>query len=144
MTDNIEQLMDSLYKEGTTSIDKEKVTLLNVFMQRAFPHVSKTAVADASSLLAVYCSLLCEGKHISVDGKELDAQEVYRMIDGYAKKSEGEFKSLEEMYEFYGSAVVVALYIYKSTAGLTNKELMYAETRGGDATDRVAAAVNGD
>lgn len=139
---DIDKLMDSLYKKGEISVDKEKVSILNIFLQRAFPHVGKRAIADAAALLAVYCCLLCDGKRISINGKELDAEGFKAFFDSYGKKAASEFESMEEMYEFYGSALVVALFAYKYTDRLTNTELMFAKTRGGDASERIAAAVN--
>lgn len=144
MTKDIDTLMDRLYHKGEISIDKEKVNLLNIFLQRAFPHVGKRAIADAAALLAVYSCLLVDGKRISVNGQELDADGFSKLFDTYGKKAASEFGSEAEMYDFYGAAVVVALYVYKYTAGLTNKELMFKKTHGGDYSDRISAAMNGE
>ena len=142
MTNDIDELMDGVYKNGEISIDKEKVSLLNIFMQRAFPAVSKKTIADASALLAVYCCLLTEGKRISVNDHEMDAEAFNKFFDTYAKKSEGDFESMEDMYSFYGSALVVALFVYQYTSGLTSKDAMFHETRGGDTADRIADAID--
>lgn len=144
MTKNIDSLMDSVYKEGNTPITKEKVNILRIFLQRAFPDVSNQAVSDAASLLAVYCCLVSEGKRISVNGQELDANGLSKFFDDYAKKAENEFSDLKSLYDFYGSALVVSMFVYKYTYGLTNKEMMFHKTKGGDKSDRIAAAINED
>lgn len=142
MTNDIDSLMDSVYNEGTTSITKEKVNILRIFMQRAFPDLSKKAISDASALLAVYCCLMTEGKHISVNGHEMDAEAFSKFFDAYIQKTVNEFQDLKAVYDFYGSALVVAMYVYKYTHGLTNKTMMFNKTRAGDSSDRIAAAID--
>lgn len=142
MTNDIDDLMDGLYQEGRSSITKEKVHILRIFLQRAFPAVGRQALSDAAALLTVYCTLVIEGKHISVDGNELDSEGFRQFFDSYAQKLSGEFKSPKELYEFYGSAIAVSMFVYKYTAGFTNTDIMFAKTRGGDASDRIAAAIN--
>lgn len=142
MTNDIDDLMDGLYQEGKSSITKENVHILRIFLQRAFPDVGSQALSDAAALLTVYCTLVIEGKHISVDGNELDAEGLRQFFDSYAQKLSGEFTSPKELYEFYGSAIAVAMFVYKYTAGFTNTDIIFAKTRGGDASDRIAAAIS--
>lgn len=142
MTKDIDTFMDSLYQQGKISVDKEKVSILNIFLQRAFPHVDKRAISDASALLAVYCGLLVDGKHISVNGTDMDAGAFGKLFDNYAKKAEGEFDSNEAKYDIYVSALVVALFVYRYTDGLTNKDLMFAKTKGGDYSERISSAID--
>ena len=122
MTNDIDSLMDSVYNEGTTAITKEKVNILRIFMQRAFPDI--------------------EGKRISVNGHEMDAEAFSKFFDAYIQKSVNEFQDLKAVYDFYGSALVVAMYVYKYTHGLTNKTMMFNKTRAGDSSDRIAAAID--
>lgn len=142
MTNDIDELMDGLYQEGKSSITKEKVHILRIFLQRAFPDVSNQALSDAAALLTVYCTLVIEGKHISVDGNELDAEGLKQFFESYAQKLSGEFSSPKDLYEFYGSAIAVAMFVYKYTAGFTNTDIMFTKTRGGDASERIGAAIN--
>lgn len=144
MTKDVDKFMEGLYKDGETSVTKEKVNLLGIFLQRAFPGVNKKAIADASALLAVYCCLITEGKHISVNGKQLDASGVLKLFDSLGERAEGEFDSKEAMYEFYGSAFMVALFVYKYTNGFTNKDIIFSKSRAGDKSDRMAAGFYGD
>lgn len=142
MTDDIDDLMDGLYQEGKSSITKENVRILRMCLQRAFPDVSNQALSDAAALLSVYCTLVIEGKHISVDGNDLDADGFRQFFDSYTQKISGEFKSPKELYAFYGSAIAVAMFVYKYTDGFKNTDIMFAKTRGGDASDRIAAVIN--
>lgn len=141
MAKDINDLMDGLYKDGTTSVTKEKVNILRIFLQRAFPDVNKTVINDASALLTVYCCLVTEGKHISVNGHELDAEGFQKLFESYGKKAEAAFDSPQHMYDFYGSAMVVALYVYKYTNGFTNKEAIFRKNRAGDKSERIASAM---
>lgn len=134
--------MDSLYNEGKISITKEKVNILRIFMQRAFPDVNGRTIADASALLAVYCSLVTEGKRISVNGQELDSNGFRKLFDEYVERSKAEFRDMKSLYDFYGSALVVAMFIYNYTHGLTNKEMLFTKTRSGDSSDRIASAMD--
>lgn len=142
MTNDIDELMDGLYQEGKSSITREKVHILRIFLQRAFPDVGNQALSDAAAMLTVYCTLVIEGKHISVDGKELDSEGFKQFFDSYAQKLSGEFNSPKELYEFYGSAIAVAMFVYKYTDGFANTDVMFAKTRGGDSSDRIGAAIN--
>ena len=141
MATSIDSLMDSVYKDGKTAITQEKVNILRVFLQRAFPDVDKTVINDASALLTVYCCLVTEGKHISVNGHELDAEGFQKLFESYGKKAEAAFDSPQHMYDFYGSAMVVALYVYKYTNGFTNKEAIFRKNRAGDKSERIASAM---
>lgn len=143
MTNDIDELMDGLYQEGKSSITKEKVNILRIFLQRAFPDVSNQALSDAAALLTVYCTFVIEGKHISFGGKELDAGSLKQFFESYAQKLSGEFSSPKDLYTFYGSAMAVAMFVYKYTNGFTNTDVIFSKTRGGDASDRIGAAING-
>lgn len=144
MTSEVDNLMDGLYMDGETTVTKEKVNILRVFLQRAFPGIGRKTVSDASALLAVYCCLVTEGKRVAVGGKDLDADGFAKFIESYGKKTESEFDSLESMYDFYGSALVVALFVYRYTSGFTNAENIFRKTRAGDTFDRISDAIDGD
>lgn len=141
MASDINELMDNLYREGSTSVTKEKVRILRMFLARAFNDVKPKILTDAASFLTLYCCLLTEGKRISYEGKELGAEELNQLFESYIKSSEAEFDSMETMYDFYGSAVVVALYVYKYTGGFTDTGTIFTKTRTGDKDDRIADAM---
>lgn len=141
MATSIDSLMDSVYKDGKTAITQEKVNILRIYLQKAFPDLSGQAIADAASLFAVYCSLIIDGKHISFNGQVLDADGLVKLFNDYTKKIAPEFESVKAIYDFYGSAMVVSIYVYQYTHGLTNKEAMFTKTRAGGSAARILDAI---
>lgn len=143
MATDINELMDSVYNSGETSVTKEKVHILRMFLVKAFPDVSTRTLSVAASFLTLYCCLLTEGKRISFEGKELDANEINKLFESYIQTSMNELGSMEKLYDFYGSAVVVAMYVYKYTEGFTDTGSIFDKTRAGDKDDRMADALSG-
>jgi hypothetical protein len=48
---------------------------------------------------------------------------------------------VKAIYDFYGSAMVVSIYVYQYTHGLTNKEAMFTKTRAGGSAARILDAI---
>jgi len=141
MATSIDSLMDSVYKDGKTAITQEKVNILRIYLHKAFPDLSGQAIADAASLFAVYCALIIDGKHISFNGQVLDADGLVKLFNDYTIKIAPEFESVKAIYDFYGSAMVVSMFVYQYTHGLTNKEAMFTKTRAGGSAARILDAI---
>lgn len=141
MATNIDSLMDSVYKDGKTAITQEKVNILRIYLHKAFPDLSGQAIAYAASLFAVYCAIIVDGKHISFNGKVLDADDLAQLFNEYSIKIAHEFENVKAIYDFYGSAMVVAMFVYQYTYGLTNKEAMFTKTRAGGSAARIIDAI---
>ena len=141
MATSIDSLMNSVYKDGKTAITQEKVNILRIYLHKAFPDLSGQAIADAASLFAVYCALIIDGKHISFNGQVLDADGLVKLFNDYTRKIAPEFESVKAIYDFYGSAMVVSMFVYQYTHGLTNKEAMFTKTRAGGSAARIFDAI---
>lgn len=141
MATSIDSLMNSVYKDGKTAITQEKVNILRIYLHKAFPDLSGQAIAGAASLFAVYCALIIDGKHISFNGQVLDADGLVKLFNDYTRKIAPEFESVKAIYDFYGSAMVVSMFVYQYTHGLTNKEAMFTKTRAGGSAARILDAI---
>lgn len=141
MATSIDSLMDSVYKDGKTAITQEKVNILRIYLHKAFPDLSGQAIADAASLFAVYCALIIDGKRISFNGQVLDSDALVKLFNDYTIKIAPEFESVKAIYDFYGSAMVVSMFVYQYTYGLTNKEAMFTKTRAGGSAARILDAI---